>query len=149
MFGLNKLALWAIGVLVALLVVMAGVLWWVNSDRDDLIKENGRLDLALTTQKAATEAAKETVNAWKASAEAFQKTLEAMAANQAEATKETRRLNDVLAKHDLGALAEKKPGLVGARVNDGSDRMLRLLQDASAGRNTDGPGEAGGEARSP
>lgn len=148
MFGLNKLALWAIGILLALLVAMGGVLWWVNSDRDELIEQKGQLTLALEVQKQATTAALSAVDAWKASAAQFQKTLDAMAANQAEATKETRRLNDVLSSHDLGKLAQEKPGLVGNRVNSGTDRMLRMLQDASAGRNTDGPGEAGGKAGS-
>lgn len=133
MFGLNTVAYWIIGALLALLLAAGGVVWWLNSSKNEVIKDNGRLELALTTQQGATKSAMIAVDAWKTAADKLQADLEAMAQNQADANEEIRRLNDVLAKHKLAELAKAKPGLVGNRVNAGTARMLGLLTAASSG----------------
>jgi len=63
----------------------------------------------------------------------------------AEASGETRRLYATFTKHDLGALADAKPGLVERRINDGSARSNRMLECASGDR--DACRDLGGEAR--
>ena len=51
--------------------------------------------------------------------------------------------------HDLGALAKRKPGLIERRVNDGSDRALRLLEQSTQAAAADGgqAASAAGAAR--
>ena len=82
-------------------------------------------------QKQATEAAVEAVAAWKESADELNRRIDEMAKVQLEATAQTRKLNDLFAKHDLQALAAAKPGLVERRVNAGTAAVLRMLEWAA------------------
>ncbi len=149
MFGLNGLTTWLIGGMAAALLLSGLTVWYYKAEYDGQLKENGRLETALTVEKAATENALKTVDAWKSSAEAFQRTLGDMTKNQLEATKETRRLNDTLSGHDIGALAKGRPGILQGRVNTGTERMRQLLERASGGPDTEGGAAARQEAVSP
>ena len=82
-------------------------------------------------------------------AKAQVKALEDLTTAQREAGAYSRELKDVLSKHDLGALAKRKPGLIERRVNDGSDRALRLLEQSTQAAAADGgqAASAAGAAR--
>ena len=47
------------------------------------------------------------------------------------ADNEQNRLEKLLAKHDLGALAKSKPGMVARRINAGTARMFNAIESAS------------------
>lgn len=54
-------------------------------------------------------------------------------------------LSKMLARHDLGNLATKKPGLIGNRVNAGTRRMWRSLEESTQRKPSGGsPGDQGG-----
>lgn len=123
--GLCALAI--VGTITAAALVYRGVL-----------NENARLNarvaedaVALQAQKAATDYAVRTVGEWADAAKKQQALLDEYSRTQQDAVATMRRLNDVLAKHDLRALAAAKPSLVERRVNDGSAAALRLLRDAT------------------
>jgi hypothetical protein len=146
MFGIDRLTLFAFGGLTLALLATAGAAWYFKSEYAAALEDKGKLEVALTVQQGATESALSAVDAWKSSAEGFQKALSEMTKAQFKAAEETRRLNDIFSEHDLGALARKKPKLVEGRVNLGSDRMRGMLEDAARGRNSVGSGEAGRDA---
>lgn len=50
---------------------------------------------------------------------------------QQEATAQMRKLNDVLSRHNLHALALAKPGLIERRVNDGTADIFSLFERAT------------------
>lgn len=139
----NTVAWYAAGFFAVAFLLTTGGVWYLIRDRDALMAEKGRVEVALETQKVATDTAMKAVEAWKASSETFQETLKTMGEAQAEATKETRRLNELFSKHDTGRLARGRPKMVEDRVNAGADRMRRLLEDASAGRGPAGRRAAG------
>lgn len=90
-------------------------------------------------EKARADAFELTINKWDEAAREQAKSLDQFTQAQREASQYQRELKDVLSKHDLGALAKRKPGLIENRVNAGTDRALRLLESASEGT---GPGAA-------
>jgi len=129
--------------LVAALVVAAGLFYWhyttVKSERDAALTRVGQLQVAHEVQQATITGLEEAIGDWKAQADRFQKTLDAMADAQVEANSQARKLNDVLSKHDLAALSLAKPGLVERRINSGSADVLGLFESATAG-SKDQPG---------
>lgn len=145
----GKIALYVAGALLAALVLASGAAWYFKHEYSVALEDKGKLEVALESQKAATKSALDAVDAWKESAEAFQATLTEMTKAQREATKETRRLNETFAEHNIGDLAKKKPRLVESRVNAGAADMRRLLMDASRGPGSAGNSEAGREAGTP
>lgn len=133
-------------IMVGLLVVLLGAIastWYFKNQYAKALEEKGSLEVSLATQKLATFAAKQAVENWKASAENFQAVLAEMTKVQKEATNETRRLNETFTKHNLANLAKKKPGLIEARINNGTADMLKLLEDATSGLSTDGTSTTG------
>lgn len=138
----TNIGLYIMGGLAAALLVTLGVVYWLWGERDDLVEQKGALTLALDTQKGATDAAVKNAEAWRVSAEGFKTALDDMAKADTEATKQLRRLNDVLAKHDLGELARKKPGLIERRANAASDAARLRLEQASGGLGAVGAGAA-------
>ncbi|WID42041.1 i-spanin [Pseudomonas phage ZQG1] len=89
------------------------------------------LEQDLETEKATTAHYRDKVIAFNAAAMAQVKALEDFGKVQEASGSYDREVKDVQAKHDLGALASKKPGLIEARVNAGSARVLRLLEQAT------------------
>lgn len=100
----------------------------------------------VSREKARADAFEKTIDRWDSAAKVQAKALEDLATAQREAGAYSRELKDVLSKHDLGALAKRKPGLIERRVNDGSDRALRLLEQSTQATATDG-GQAAPAAR--
>lgn len=99
------------------------------------------LEEDVSREKARADAFEKTMDKWDSAAKVQAKALEDLATAQREAGAYSRELKDVLSKHDLGALAKRKPGLIERRVNDGSDRALRLLEQS-----TQVPATGGGQA---
>lgn len=113
-----------------------------------LVESNARLAGQVATlkedvsrEKARADAFEKSIDRWDSAAKVQAKALEDLTTAQRDAGAYSRELKDVLSKHDLGALAKRKPGLIERRVNDGSDRVLRLLEQA-----TQAPAADGGQA---
>lgn len=70
---------------------------------------------------------------WSKAMDGVQETMQEMADNQVEANEQSRRLNDVLGKHDLEALSLAKPGLIERTINRASADVFRMLNDETAG----------------
>ena len=133
---------------IAIGVVVAAVVALSYRHYSGLVESNAQLTGQVATlkedvsrEKARADAFEKTIDRWDSAAKAQVKALEDLATAQREAGAYSRELKDVLSKHDLGALAKRKPGLIERRVNDGSDRALRLLEQS-----TQAPAAGGGQA---
>lgn len=98
---------------------------------------------AISTQKDTIKAATDTIAEWKTSQAELQAKVKEMTQVAQDAQAETRRLNDVFAKHDLEKLSIAKPELVEDAVNAGTSRVGKLLECASAVAGGDCGGQAG------
>ena len=130
--------------LLAAVVAAAGVLSWqydnLKSSRDTALAEVGALRVAKDIQDATIDTQRDAIDQWKQQAENFQVTLQAMAIAQLAASEESRRLNDVLSKHDLTRLSLAKPGLIENRINSGTANIIELLRCAAGHRCDDDNG---------
>lgn len=110
-----------------------------------LVESNAQLTGQVATlkedvsrEKARADALEKSIDRWDSAANAQAKALEDLTTAKREAGAYSRELKDVLSKHDLGALAKRKPGLIERRINDGSDRALRLLEQSTQATAADG-----------
>jgi chromosome segregation ATPase len=110
-----------------------------------LVESNAQLTGQVATlkedvsrEKARADALEKSIDRWDSAAKAQAKALEDLTTAKREAGAYSRELKDVLSKHDLGALAKRKPGLIERRINDGSDRALRLLEQSTQATAADG-----------
>jgi hypothetical protein len=133
-FGTAKL--WAGGaVLVAVgLSVFLGYRHYTGMVEDlaDLRERKVELEGAVAQRDQAIQTYAAAVVKWQEANDTLRKRAEAAGKIAQWAQGETRRLNELLAEHDLAALARAKPGLLESRLNSGSARALRLLHCASS-----------------
>ncbi len=118
----------------------------------NLRADNLLLEGAVSAQGRTIDAQQDAIQEWKASRAELVTQMETLQATAERATEETRRLDDILTKHDTGALARGRPGLVERRINSGSARIGRLLECASGADGPDCPRTGGtpdGEAPAP
>lgn len=137
----TKFAIYGIMALAVVTIITLGYVHYTGLVEDNArLRENEvKLLVAIETQKEATAAALGAVDAWRKSAADLGKRVDEMAEVQRSATVQTRRLNDIFAKHDLEALSLAKPRLIQRRINSGSAAVLRVLECATGG-GTDCPG---------
>lgn len=91
------------------------------------------LELVVDTQKETITAQADAIESWSDAMDMVQDTMQEMADNQIEANEQSRRLNDVLGKHDLEALSLAKPELIERTINRASNNVFRMLHDKTAG----------------
>ncbi len=149
--GLGKIQIAVAAALLMAIVGLSLALWFVRGERDTLLENNAKLDIALKVQEATIDAALDNVQEWRLAFEGLQANIKELSRVQEKAGEESRRLNDIFSKHDLEALARRKPGLIENRIQRGVDNTWRLLNDITAGRagGTPGSGEASGETDPP
>lgn len=99
----------------------------------ELSAEVATLREDVAREKARAESLERVVDRWDQAARAQARALDELTNAQREAGTYARELRDVLSKHDLGALAKRKPGLIENRINAGSASAMRLLERASEG----------------
>ena len=114
----------AIGILLIVVAVFVHHYDSLKTDRD-------RYKDQVASQQAVIADAAAAIQDWKKFMTDTQHVLDEMKANQVAAETEKRRINEILAKHDLAELAKRKPGLVEVRINSGSRDMLEQLQYCS------------------
>ena len=127
-----------------------GILLWQNhnlrQENSTLSANNGILSAAVEQQRETVDRAVEITQEWESHFDDFQNQLDELTQVQRNAAAETRRLNDVFAKHDLERLSLAKPGLVERAINDGTDRMLGMFEHETGGDPDDsGRSETPGE----
>lgn len=144
MFGLSMRAYVGIAIGVALATAVA----LSYRHYSGLVESNALLTGQVSTlqgdvsrEKARADAYERSIDRWDEAARVQAEAMGELTTAQREAGAYSRELKDVLSKHDLGALAKRKPGLIERRVNDGSDRALRLLEQS-----TQAPAAGGGQA---
>lgn len=130
--------MWKLGIWAAVAAALVAAVVVTYSHYSDLVATNaaqaGRiatLESDVAREQARVAAYKDTLTKWDAAATAQVKALEELSAAKREAGAYQKVLADVLSKHDLGALAKRKPGLIENRVNAGADRVNRLLESAT------------------
>lgn len=135
--GLSQAKLIIIGVAVAVALTVIGGLYWQNrvlaGDLKTSQENNGKLVVALETQRVAVKAAQENAEEWKTAHNKLSKRIEELANAQQKAGNEARRLADIFSKHDLAKLARRKPGLIERRINSGTDDALGVLERITSG----------------
>lgn len=123
-----------LAILAVILSAVAGVYIYIQVLRSDLAEAQqavGALQTAHAVQTETIDALEAQNHSWKLSFEAFQVTLSTMAENQKTANEHSRKLNDVLSRHDLTALSLAKPGLIERRINSGTAGILSLFESES------------------
>lgn len=109
----------------------------------ELTAKIATLEQDVVREKARGDAFKITIDKWDEAAAKQAEALDRFSTAQREAGETSRRLSDVLSKHDLGALARSKPGLIQNRVNAGTADAFRLLEQST------GAAPAGGAQAAP
>lgn len=112
-------------------------------DKAALTAKVGTLEQDVAREKARADAFKLTIDKWDEAAAVQADALDRFSNAQREAGETTRKLTDVLSKHDLGALARSKPGLIQTRINAGTADAFRLLEQST------GAAPAGGAQAAP
>lgn len=140
MLGLTGIRLGTYAALCAAVIGVVGLGYWHYTTLvDDLATERARtatLQETVTQQRAIISKAVQVNEKWVQEAERTRQTLEELKVVQSDASAEARKLNDAFAKHNLQDLSTAKPGLIERRLNDGSDRALRLLEQATGAPGT-------------
>ena len=140
-FSKMKLAIAGLLALGLVTIIGLGYRHYTNllSERDVLKANNAVLETSVETQQVTIDAQTTAIGEWDAALNALSARIEEMERVQHEATQETRRLNALFAEHDLRRLSFERPGLIEPRINDGSDRALRLLECATGAGGEDCP----------
>ncbi|UQM93920.1 i-spanin [Stenotrophomonas phage vB_Sm_QDWS359] len=136
------------GVLIGVALVTAIALSYRHytglvDDKAKLTAKVGTLEQDVAREKARADAFKLTIDKWDEAAAVQADALDRFSNAQREAGETTRKLTDVLSKHDLGALARSKPGLIQTRINAGTADAFRLLEQST------GAAPAGGAQAAP
>ncbi len=136
------------GALIGVALVTAIVLSYRHydglvQDKAELSAQVATLEQGKAAEKARADALELAIDKWDDAAKIQAESLERFSTVQREAGETTRKLTDVLSKHDLGALARAKPGLIQSRINAGTADAFRLLEQSTQG------GSAGGAQAAP
>ena len=127
------------GVMALISFVMAGAFYWYYNDTQErmaiLNENNAKLEVAIQTSEAAVEQLQ--VDFQRASEE-----LNKVNTEFADIRRQNRTLSDKLGRHDLGNLAENKPGLVERIITGASKKAGRCFELLSGAELTDTEKEA-------
>lgn len=112
-------------IIAALLAVIAGTAFWYYKDTQHrievLTQEKAQLEISVDLQQKAIESLKSDMLAMGRILTDTNKKFDI-------ARQEAQTLADKLAKHELGALAVQKPGLVQNRVNEATKEAYRCIE---------------------
>ena len=127
------------GVMALISFVIAGAFYWYYNDTQErmaiLNENNAKLEVAVQTSEAAVEQLQ--VDFQRASEE-----LNKVNKEFSDIRRQNRTLSDKLGRHDLGNLAENKPGLVERIITGASTKAGRCFELLSGAELTDKEKEA-------
>ncbi len=109
--------------------------------------DNAQLTTAVDLQDETIKAQQGVIGDWKDSHQELVGRMDQLYTLADKAATETRRLNDIFSKHDLGRLAARKPGLIERSINNGTADVLRMLECASGTQSDDCPTDGGTPTR--
>lgn len=112
------------GLSVALLITVGFFYWYYNSSQETiktLNENNARLEIAVQTNE-------QTIQQLQRDYSLSQQIASETNRQLSEARIQNRQLVDRLARHDLGVLAEQRPGLVEPRINNATTNALRCFE---------------------
>ncbi len=148
-----------VGLLVVLGVslVTAGTVLWNHysglvETKATLAARVSNLEGSLATEQQRSKGLEEAIDRWNMASEAQVVALQEFTEVQREAAAYSKELKNVFSKHDLGALAKRKPALVESRINAGSASAFRMLErasDSAPGASSDSPAAPNPRAASP
>ena len=116
-----------------MLTIVGAFYWYFNWSQNELAvlrENNAKLETAVQIQEQTIKSLQED---FKRQAEILGQVNDDFARSQAEA----RSLSDKLMKHDIGHLAEKKPGLMQNRINKASENAARCFELLSGAEHTE------------
>jgi hypothetical protein len=121
MFGSLKL----IGVFTIVIGMMAGGFYWYYKTSQETI---ATLSANVAVLKSATEMQEQTITSLRNDHALANQVLSRLNSELSDSRAQNRLLVDRLAEHDLGYLAESRPGLVERIINRASDRAGRCFE---------------------
>lgn len=127
--GAGLLALALLAIIGAATLHYRGLL----AENKQLALDKAALSSALDEQRAATDETLAAVDNWSAALDNFSAAVRQLALVRAEAEAERRRLDDLLASHDLEALAVDDPAAAERLADDFTSRIFGVLQCGSGG----------------
>jgi len=98
---------------------------------------NELLTAAVDEQNNTIDAQQDAIEEWQTSQDDLLARVEELQQVAIDAGAEVRRLNGIFARHDLTELARQRPGLIENRINDGTDRIGRMLHCATGAERED------------
>jgi hypothetical protein len=111
-------------------------------NENSVLKVNSALlQTSLNSQKDTIEAQEKALGNWKKNQEETQALLNKALSVSQSANEEVKKLNAFFIKHDVVALAHKKPILLQDRINSGSNRARFLLECATGFNDSNCPRE--------
>lgn len=129
MFNIKMMVLAAA---VTAIAVVVGLLYWQNQslkkDNATLIGNNATLENIVSEQQAIVDAAVNAIKEWSGKLDTLTQSVGEMAEVGRQASSETRRLNNVFARHDMERLSLAKPGLIERRINRGTADVLGMFE---------------------
>jgi|TARA_R100000329_G_scaffold146938_1_gene133972 hypothetical protein len=108
--------------LIGIILVLGLGGWWLYSENQTLTANNMKLEAAVEEQK-------QTIAIMKENFEKQGKALQNMSRKNAEIEAEKAEYLAIFSRHNLDALAIKKPGLMEKRFNDASDAVMEGIED--------------------
>lgn len=143
MFGSIKMMVFAAAITAVAVVV--GLLYWQNQslkeDNAILIGNNATLESVVSEQQATVNAAVSAIKEWSGKMDALTQSVGEMAEAGRQASSETRRLNNVFARHDMERLSLAKPGLIERRINRGTANILSMFKRETTESHVDAGGD--------
>tara|TARA_B100000212_G_scaffold296734_1_gene240171 strand:+ start:128 stop:511 length:384 start_codon:yes stop_codon:yes gene_type:complete len=108
--------------LIGIILVLGLGGWWLYSENQTLTANNMKLEAAVEEQK-------QTIAIMKENFEKQGKALQNMSRKNAEIEAEKAEYLAIFSRHNLDALAIKKPGLMEKRFNDASDAVMEGIEN--------------------
>ncbi len=122
--------------LIGVAVGAIGLAYWqytvMKSDLETSRANVAKLEVAKLVQDDTIASQLEALAKWEVSFTKLQETAMELQEVRLNATSESRRLNDIFAKHDMEALSASKPDTLERLINRGSNNVFRMFERETA-----------------
>jgi hypothetical protein len=119
------LGLKAAGIMVILMLAMSGAFYWYYNDTQERLSVLNRNNAKLETAVAISE---ETVSTLQSDFARANQELTQVNQSLAQSRRDNSQLREKLSEHELGYLAEQKPGLVEPIINRATENVNRCFE---------------------
>jgi len=132
MFGLSGIKMALVGAAIGALGL---AFWQYNTMKADLEQSQAnvaKLEVAKLVQDDTIATQSKALAKWEQEFKDFQETAQELQEVRLNATAESRRLNDIFAKHDMEALSVAKPDTLERLINRGTRDVFRMFERETA-----------------